>query len=334
MDLGMLAGNFLHPPVLFFFLGLLAVAVKSDLEIPHSTARFFSLYLLFHIGFEGGVNLRSHGIDEKVIGIILVCILGSFIMPFLSYHVLKKKLDVYNAGAVAATYGSISAVTFAIATSFLNSQGISFGGYMVAGMALMESPAIVAGLICISLNVSRNQSALGEGITQTKPDYKRILHESFTNGSVLLLLGSLAIGLITGEGGETELKPFVTDIYKGFLTLFMLDMGLIAGKRIGDLKKSGRFLVGFGLIYPFVGAIVGMSMATVLQLELGDAFLLTTLFASASYIAVPAAMRMAVPEASMSIMLPMALGVTFTFNISLGIPIYFSVLKWLMGLLS
>lgn len=326
MNLHMLLDNFMHPPVLFFFLGLVAVWVKSDLEIPASTAKFFSLYLLLHIGFTGGSKLAAHGLDEKVIGIIVVCLLGSFLMPLLSFQVLRRKLDVHNAGAVAATYGSVSAVTFATGTTFLTTHDVPFGGYMVAGMALMESPAIISGLMCISLAAAKTQSS-GEVASQKK-GMKDILHEAFTNGSVFLLLGALAIGILTGETGKAQLKPFVEDIYKGFLTLYMLDMGLLAGRRLSELKDKGVFLVLFALIYPLIGALIGITAALLLGLDVGDGFLLTLLFASASYIAVPAALRMAVPEANMSIVLPMALGVTFTFNIALGIPLYFVLFQY------
>lgn len=328
MSIHTILDNFMHPPVLFFFLGLFAVAVKSDLEIPPQIGKFLSIYLLFDIGIKGGEELLHSGFNTTVLVVMTVCILASFTIPFLIYPILKRRLNVYNAGAIAATYGSISAVTFATATAFLEVQNMKFGGYMVAGMAMMESPAIVAGLIMIRTKANKSQE------TTTEPPanaWKATLHEALFNGSVLLLLGSLVIGLLSGTAGEEELKPFVTDIFKGMLSLYMLDMGLVAGRRMGALKQSGVFLTLFGLLYPVVAGGLGIGVAYAIGLAPGDALLLTILFASASYIAVPAAMRMSVPQANMSLVLPMALGVTFTFNITLGIPLYYSIIQMFWG---
>ncbi len=317
-----LLGNITHPPILFFFLGMVAVLLKSDLSIPPAIGKFFSIYLLFDIGLKGGEELFHSGITTEVIKVMAICMLLSFAVPWMVYKILRKKLDIENSGAIAATYGSISAVTFATAISFLNSKGIHFGGYMVAGMALMESPAIVSGLLLIAIN-SKQVSESGKGI-----DWKKVLHEAFFNGSVLLLVGSLVIGYLGGQQGEDELAPFVNGIFAGMLSLYMLDMGLTAGSRLGSLKQSGPYLVGFALIYPLVGGILGIASAALIGLDAGDALLLTILAASASYIAVPAAMRISVPKANMSLLLPMSLGVTFTFNVTIGIPLfYFSIEK-------
>lgn len=332
MDFSIIADNFMHPPVLFFFLGMIAIAVKSDLEIPPQLAKFLSIYLLFDIGIKGGEELFHSGFSSTVLLVMAVCLAASFLIPFVMFPILRKKLDVYNAGAIAGTYGSISAVTFATASTFLASKNIAFGGYMVAGMALMESPAIVAGLILIrskSQKEQANNEAEGSGNGVGKTNWKEILKESLFNGSVLLLVGSLIIGLVTGNTGEEELKPFVNDIFKGMLSLYMLDMGLMAGRRLNELRKSGTFLTAFALIFPVVVGMIGIAVSKLIGLDQGDALLLTILFASASYIAVPAAMRMAVPQANMSLLLPMSLGVTFTFNISLGIPLYYTIINYL-----
>lgn len=329
MDFSVVLENFMHPPVLFFFLGMVAVFVKSDLEIPPQFAKFLSLYLLFDIGFKGGEELFHSGFNSTVIKVMLVCILGSFLIPFVIFPILRRKLDVYNAGAIAGTYGSISAVTFATASAFLDSQKIAFGGYMVAGMALMESPAIVAGLIMIRSKIGQTEAGSTReagGKAKKGHGWGGILREAMFNGSVLMLVGSLVIGLATGSTGEAELKPFVNDIFKGMLSLYMLDMGLLAGRRIKELRSSGLFLTGFALIFPIVAATVGIGISYLIGLDRGDALLQTILFASASYIAVPAAMRLAVPQANMSLLLPMSLGVTFTFNIALGIPLYNAVI--------
>jgi len=312
--------NFLHPPVLFFALGLIAVLLKSDLEIPPQIGKYLSLYLLFHIGILGGEELFNSGFSPVIISVMFACIALSFLLPFINYRILRFKLDVYNAGAIAASYGSISAVTFVTATSFLEAHHISFDGYMVAGMALMESPAIIAGLIII-------KSALKKQDSNAETRLSKVFHEAFTNGSVLLLIGSMLIGYICGNTGGEELKPFVGDIFKGMLCLYMLDMGLIAGYKMNSLKESGLFLSSFSLLYPPLAAILGIVTAKLIDLEPGNALLLTVLVSSASYIAVPAAMRLAIPQANMGLLLPMSLGLTFSFNITLGIPLYFAIIE-------
>jgi hypothetical protein len=323
-----LLSNIAHPPILFFFLGIFAVLMKSDLEIPPSIGKFFSIYLLFDIGLKGGEELFHSGFSIVVVKVMLICMALSFSVPWLLFKILRLKLDIPNSGAIAATYGSISAVTFATAVSFLSSEGISFGGYMVAGMALMESPAIVAGLLLIAIN---SKTASSDETGKKKIVWKKVLHEAFFNGSVLLLIGSLIIGYAGGQQGEEELAPFVNGIFVGMLSLYMLDMGLTAGSRLGALKESGVFLVSFALIYPIFGGALGIACAALIGLGVGDALLLAILAGSASYIAVPAAMRISVPKANMSLLLPMALGITFTFNVTVGIPLFYAVIQNLWG---
>jgi hypothetical protein len=213
-------------------------------------------------------------------------------------------------------------VTFATTTAFLESQDVTFGGYMVAGMAIMESPAIIAGLISIRLYKKPSKETLkGRG------ELKNVFRESLFNGSVLLLIGSLVIGYVSGETGEKELKPFVNEIFFGMLSLYMLDMGLLAGRRLKELRKSGGFVISFATLFPPILGLFGIGLSYLLGYSEGDALLQTILLASASYIAVPAAMRIAVPQANMSILLPMSLGVTFTFNIGLGIPLYYYLIQ-------
>lgn len=320
-----LISSFLHPPVLFFFLGMLAVWVKSDLIIPPQITKFLSLYLLFDIGIKGGEELYTSGFSFEILNVMVVCVGFSFLMPFLIYKILQMKLNAYDAGAISATYGSVSAVTFATSISFLETKEVPFGGYMVAGMALMESPAIIAGLILITLNTPNDGNS--EIASKHVGGFAGVLRESFFNGSVFLLVGSMVIGYVCGNTGKAELAPFVSDIFKGMLSLYMLDMGLVAAKRIGDLRNYGFFLIAFALIYPMVGAFLGLSAAYFLGLSAGNALLLTVLVASASYIAVPAAMRLTVPEANMGLLVPMSLGITFSFNISIGIPMYYEVIK-------
>ena len=321
MSLDVLLNNFLSPPVLFFFLGLLAVVVKSDLEIPDSISKFLSLFLLFEIGMKGGHELYHSGYSPVAFKVLTVCLLLSFLVPILIYKILRHKLDVYNSGAIAAAYGSISAVTFVAAVNFLESLSVSYGGYMMAGMALMESPAIISGLILVTLGAKGNVGKLFNG-----PELKSVLHESCFNGSVFLLIGSLVIGLLTASQDFYGYIPFSSNVFAILLAFYMLDMGLLAGRRVSDLKKLGGFLVLVALAYPIVFALLGILLSSLLGLEKGDALLLTVLLASASHIAVPAAMRLSVPKANMSLLLFMSLCVTLTFNISVGIPLFYMLI--------
>jgi uncharacterized protein len=319
MDVSLILSNILNPPVLAFFLGMLAVFLKSDLEIPPPLPKLFSLYLLFAIGFKGGVELIKSGISQEVVLTLLAAIFMSIIVPIYSFFILRVKLDAYNAAAIASTYGSISAVTFITAGSFLNQLGINFDGFMVAALALMESPAIVIGLILVSLFA----------VKQDKSEFvwKEVLHEATLNSSVYMLVGSLVMGLLTGESGWEKLKPFTQDIFYGVLTFFLLDMGLVAAKRIKDLQKTGIFLITFAIIVPIVNAVIGLFIAKLIGLHQGDTLLFSVLCASASYIAVPAAMRITVPEANPSLYVSTALAITFPFNIIIGIPLYFYVIN-------
>ena len=313
MDVSLIVSNILNPPVLAFFLGMVAVFVKSDLEIPPPVAKLFSLYLLFAIGFKGGVELVKSGISQEVILTILAAMLMSAFVPVYTFFILKIKLDSYNAAAIAATYGSISAVTFITAGSFLNALGISFDGYMVAALALMESPAIIVGLILVNLFTTDGEQRFV---------WSDVLKEACFNSSVFLLVGSLVMGVLTGENGWHKLAPFTGDLFYGFLTFFLLDMGLLAAKRIKDLQKTGTFLISFAILIPIVNATIGLLIAKLIGMPPGDSLLFSVLCASASYIAVPAAMRLTVPEANPSLYVSTALAVTFPFNIIVGIPLY------------
>lgn len=314
MDLSLILSNILNPPVLFFFLGMTAVFVKSDLEIPPPIPKLFSLYLLFAIGFKGGVELAKSGINTEVGLTMLAAVIMAILVPIYTFFILRLKLDPYNSAAIAATYGSISAVTFITASSFLDELGIAFNGYMVAALALMESPAIIIGLILVNLTANRDDDS--------EFSWGEVLREAFLNGSVFLLVGSLLIGFLSGEHGWHVLSPFTQDMFYGVLTFFLLDMGLVAAKRIKDLEKTGVFLIAFSIIIPIFNAGLGLLIARFINLPAGDALLFSVLCASASYIAVPAAMRLTVPEANPSLYISTALAVTFPFNIIVGIPLY------------
>ena len=314
MDLSLVASNILNPPVLAFFMGMAAIFLKSDLEIPAPIPKLFSLYLLFAIGFKGGVELSKSGIDQQVALTILAAMLMSALVPVYTFFILRIKLDTYNAAAIAATYGSISAVTFITATSFLTGQGIEFDGYMVAALALMESPAIIVGLILVSV--------FGGEDEKREIVWSEVLKEAFLNSSVFLLIGSLIMGILTGEHGWEVLSPFTQDLFYGVLTFFLLDMGLVAASRIQDLQDAGIFLICFAILIPIANAAIGLVIAKSLGMGEGNSLLFSVLCASASYIAVPAAMRLTVPEANPSLYISTALAVTFPFNIIVGIPTY------------
>lgn len=321
MDINLIVGNLLSPPVLFFFLGMLAVMVKSDLQIPPPIAKFLSMYLLMAIGFKGGVELAHSGINQEVFVSLVAAIGLALVIPVYVFFLARIKMDTYNAGAIAATYGSVSAVNFIAACAFLQQIDVPFGGYMVANLALMESPAIIIGVLLVRISMASKE--------EERIDWKELLREAFLNGSVFLILGSLIIGLLCGPNGAKLLKPFTNDIFQGMQAFFLLDMGLLAAKRLGDLRKHKLFLIGFTIIVPLINAALGMLVAYFLHLPKGDAFLLTLLAASASYIAVPAAMRLSVPEANPSIYVPMSLAFTFPFNVSIGMPLYYSIIQML-----
>jgi uncharacterized protein len=319
MNGSLIVSNFLNPPVLFFFLGMIAVLVKSDLEIPPPVPKLLSLYLLFAIGFKGGVELIKSGITQEVVFTLLAAILMACCVPVYSFFILKTKLDIYDAAAIAATYGSISAVTFITASAFLNELSISFDGYMVAALALMESPAIIVGLILVNLFTKDR----GE----REFSWPEVLQDAFLNSSVFLLVGSLVIGVLTGEHGWEVLQPFAQGLFYGILTFFLLDMGLVAARRIKDLQKTGIFLISFAILMPILNATIGLAIAKFIGMGQGNALLFAVLCASASYIAVPAAMRLTVPEANPSLYVSTALAVTFPFNIIVGIPLYLYVIN-------
>ncbi len=325
MDIDLILQNILNPPILFFFLGMLAVFLKSDLSIPQPLPKLFSLYLLIAIGLHGGYELSKSGLNFYVVKALLLAVFMAILVPIYSYFILKTKLDTYNAVAIAATFGSISAVTFITGITYLQTIGVEYGGYMVAAMTLMESPAIVIGLVFAALFAKDKESK------NERTDWKEILREAFFNPSVFLLIGALIIGMSTGEKGWHSMEPLFGTLFKGFLAFFLLDMGLVAARKIYELKKVGLFLIAFAIIMPMVNASVAVTLAYFFEISKGDAFLLALLSGSASYIAVPAAMRLSVPQANPGIYLPLSLAITFPFNISLGIPLYYFFINTLWG---
>lgn len=319
MNTDIILSNLSNPTLLFFVLGIFATVLKSDLEIPASSSKFISLYLLFSIGFKGGQELAHSGLNKEILITLMACIGLAALVPLYTFFILKRKLSVENAGAIAATYGSVSAVTFVTATLFLDTVKVTFGGHMVAAMALMEAPAIVIGVLLMrTYSSEKHESGLGH-----------LIKESLTNGSVLMICGSLLIGIISDAKGAEGIKPFTTDIFKGFLAIFLLEMGMVAARRFGAFRNYGLFVSLFALFIPVINGVIAVFLTSLLPIEPGNRLLVATLASSASYIAVPAAMRQIAPKADPGLYIPMALGITFPFNISLGLPLYWMLIQML-----
>lgn len=318
MNLNLLFENLTNPALLFFLLGIIAVKLKSDLEIPQNSSKFISLYLLFSIGFKGGQELAHSHFELEIVWSVLFGILIALVIPLYTFFILRKKFNIYDSSAIAAAYGSVSAVTFVTAASFLEIQQMSFSGHMVAVMALMEAPSIIVGVILIRLFDTKKE---------VKTSIASILRHSFTNGSVLLILGSLIIGFLASDEQAMGIKPFTNYLFKGFLAIFLLDMGIVSGKKLSDFLKSGWFAVLFALIIPLINGCLVAIISQYITNDIGNRFMLSVLAASASYIAVPAAMKIAVPKANPGLFLPMALAITFPLNITLGMPIYLSIIQ-------
>lgn len=313
--------NLLSPPILFFILGMTAGLLKSDLAIPEAVTKLLSLYLMWAIGIKGGVKIREAGFTPEAVWSLCAAAGLAIIVPSYVYALLRRRLDADNAAALCAVYGSVSAVTFLTASSFLQRKGIEFGGHMVAALALMESPAILMGV-----TFSRKaHSTDGEKL----PSLGESIREAALNGPVVLLTGSMLIGAITGHAGHDLLKPLYVDLFQGVLTFFLLELGLVAAKRWRVLKVVGWGMIAFGIVVPLVNAVIALGVAKLIGVSAGNAYLLVVLAASASYIAAPAAVRHAIPRASPGLYVPLALAVTFPFNIALGLPMYWAAVSLL-----
>lgn len=318
------AANLVSPVILSFALGLGAALLRSDLSVPEAAAKALSLYLLFAIGFKGGAAVAESGFGPDLAAGLLAGVLLSFAIPFVAFAILRRisRLSVADAAAVSAHYGSISIVTFVAGTSALQAQGIAYEGWMVAVAAAMEAPAILSALWLVARS--------GGGAAREEGLFREVL----LNGSIVLLVGSFLIGAATGAEGMARIESFIVAPFTGVLCLFLLDMGLIAGRGLREMKRDGPIgpaLIGFGVVMPLLGGALGLAAATLIGLSPGGAAILTTLAASASYIAVPAAMRVALPEANPSIYLTLSLGVTFPFNLTVGIPLYVAAATALGG---
>jgi len=315
--------NLLDPSILFFIFGIFAGLVKSNLEIPQPISRFLSLYLLMALGLKGGFALNQSGFTSEIAISLGLAVSLAIAIPILGYNLLKLKLDKLEAAAVAATYGSISAVTFITSTQVLDKSGIVYGGYMAAAMAMMESPAIIIAIVLANrIRQQRN------GAKTENTSLANVLHESFTDGGQLLLLGSLLIGLISGDSGHKVMAPFSIDLFKGLLAFFLLDMGLVTARSIGEIRGKPSFVITYAFVAPPAHALIALVFCHLISVPLGDTILLMILGASASYIAVPAVLRHSMPEVNPAIYMGMSLGITFPLNIILGIPIYTEIAQY------
>ena len=323
---------------MFFVFGVLAGALRSNLEIPPAIAKFLSLYLLMALGLKGGFALAKSGLSPTVLLSLGAAMLMAFIVPALGYQLLKNRVSRFDAAAIAASYGSVSAVTFVTAMQYLEANGMPPGGHMAAALVVMESPAIIMAVLlantlrrapvsAVSVAPSGAAALAGSGGPGPGTPLGKILHESFTDGAQLLLLGAMAVGFLSGEAGKAVMAPFSSDLFKGMLAFFLLDMGLMVARSFGSVRGQSVVLLAYASIGPLVHAAMALALAVVLQLPAADAALLMVLSASASYIVVPAVLRYAIPEAQPSLYLGLSLGVTFPLNILLGIPLY----TWVAG---
>ena len=350
--------SLLDPAILFFALGVFAGLVRSNLEMPAAISKFLSIYLLMALGLKGGFALAASGFTSNVATSLGLAVLLAIVVPLVGYALLRRVLSGFNAAAVAATYGSVSAVTFVTATQYLESQHIAYGGHMAAAMALMESPAIIlAVLLANALRQKQQEVAMttaappvvamtgggaatlgghGPGNVSGKGgphlSVGKILHESFTDGTQLLLLGAMLIGLLTGDAGKAAMQPFSGDLFKGMLCLFLLDMGLSTARNLPAVRQQSPWLLAYAVLGPITHATLALGLAWLVAVPAGDAVLLMVLAASASYIAVPAVVRYAIPEADPSLYVSLSLGLTFPLNIVLGIPLYTQVVQGLWAM--
>jgi hypothetical protein len=353
--------NLTDPAILFFVVGVVIGTIRSNLEIPAQVAKFLSLYLLMALGFKGGQALNDAGLGGNGFKVVGAALLLAFAMPAILFPILRRKVNQFDAAAIAATYGSVSAVTFVTASQFLATRDVEAGGYLTVALVVMESPAIIMAVLLATWVRSRQASestSVPDRVTASATDtttlvsaelldgdrsndvaasneragadptplsIKEVLHEAFTDGAHLLLIGSMIVGAISGPSGGELMAPFTSDLFKGLLAFFLLEMGLLVARQLREVRDVGPFLIGFGLITPLVGASLALSLSYVLDFSIGDAALLATLAASGSYIVVPAVVRYAIPEARPSRYFTMALAVTFPFNIIVGIPLYYEV---------
>ena len=332
--------NLLDPAILFFVFGVFAGAVRSNLEIPPAIAKFLSLYLLMALGLKGGFALSQSGLTPDVALSLSAAMLMAFVVPLLGYALLRRRVSRFDAAAIAASYGSVSAVTFVTAVQYLESRQLVPGGHMAAALVVMESPAILVAVLLANAERRRLAQAGGSvagaagatgAVASPAPSLRHILHESFTDGAQLLLLGSMVVGYLGGEAGQAVMAPFSSHLFKGMLAFFLLDMGLMVARNAGSVMGRSPLLLAYAVLGPLTHAALALGLALWLALPVADAALLTVLSASASYIVVPAVLRYAIPEAQPALYLGLSLGVTFPLNMLVGIPLYTAAAQRLLG---
>ena len=336
--LQLIQSNLLTPIILFFLFGIIAARIKSDLKIPEAISEFLPIYLLAAIGLHGGIEMRNTGFENMLIP-MLVAIGISLLFTLNHYQILRRlgKFNLFDSYALASTYGAVGAVTFSVGLSFLKNQGVTSEGYLAAILAVLEPVSFIMAIFLTNMAVAKqirakkksftndDVSDIDMGIQQTKTKLSQVLHESITGKAIVILLGCIVIGYIIGEEGFSSIKIVFDEMFTGAIVIFMIEMGIIAGQRLGDLKKVGVFLIAFAIIMPTFNGIIGVLVATGLGLSLGGAVMFGLLLASASFIAAPAILRHAIPEAKPSLYITSALGITFPYNIIVLLPIMFIV---------
>ena len=336
--LQLIQSNLLTPIILFFLFGIIAARIKSDLKIPEAISEFLPIYLLAAIGLHGGIEMRNTGFENMLVP-MFVAIALSLLFTLNHYQILRRlgKFNIFDSYALASTYGAVGAVTFSVGLSFLKNQGVSSEGYLAAILAILEPVAFILAIFLTNMAVSKqirvkkqsfsnlDDSDIDVGLHENKIKLSQVLHESITGKAIVILLGSIVIGYIIGEEGFASIEIVFDEMFTGAIVIFMIEMGIIAGQRLDDIKKVGIFLTSFAIIMPTFNGIIGVLVATALGLSLGGAVMFGLLLASASFIAAPAVLRYAIPQAKPSLYITSALGITFPYNIIVLLPIMFIV---------
>ena len=340
--LQLIQSNLLTPIVLFFLFGIIAARIKSDLKMPEAISEFLPIYLLAAIGLHGGIEMRKTGFEEMLVP-MLVAIGLSLLFTLNHYQILRRlgKFNIFDSYALASTYGAVGAVTFSVGLSFLKNQGVSSEGYLAAILAVLEPVAFILAIFLTNMAVSKqirtkkqsfaDDEELEIGMKQSSTKLSQVLKESITGKAIVILLGSIVIGYIIGKEGFEPISIVFDELFTGAIVIFMIEMGIIAGQRLEDIKKVGIFLTAFSVIIPTINGIIGVLVSTALGLSLGGAVMFGLLLASASFIAAPAVLRHAIPQANPSLYITSALGITFPYNIIVLLPIMFTISTWVHG---
>jgi len=340
--LGLIQANLLTPIILFFLFGIIAARIKSDLRIPQAISEFLPIYLLAAIGLHGGIEMRSTGFEDMLIP-MLAAVGLSLLFTLNHYQILRRlgKFNLFDSYALASTYGAVGAVHFSVGLSFLKNQGVTSEGYIAAILAVLEPLAFILAIFMTNMAVAKqiktkrqsladaDSGCVDVGLDQTKTRLSKVLHESVTGKAIVILLGSIVIGYVIGKDGFEPIRIVFDDMFTGAIVIFMIEMGIIAGQRLDDIRRVGVFLTAFAIIIPLFNGTVGVLASTALGLSVGGAVMFGLLMASASFIAAPAVLRHAIPQAKPSLYITSALGITFPFNIIITLPVLFTVSTFL-----